>query len=470
MSNKLYAIIDIETTGGTAAREKITEIAVVLHDGQKIVDSYETLLNPERSIPYYITQLTGISDDMVQDAPKFYEVAKHIVKMTEGAIFVAHNVRFDYSFVQEEFRRLGFTYVRKQLCTVRLARKAFPGLGSYSLANLIKHFKIKVTDRHRAMADAAATVVLFEKILAKEGSVEEAATMINQGIKESQLPNNIPLESLHQLPQTCGIYYFYDKNGEVIYVGKSINIQKRIFEHFGDKTTKGDKLQKGVFSFSFEETGSELVALLLEDYEIKRLKPAINRAQRRTYFPYGVYNFTDDKGYLRFNAVKNVAEIRKRYTILQEFEKLSDAKNYLKSVVKRYDLCEKLIGTPYNTEKEKITEGSCFHHQIGQCRGACVGEESPVDYNERALIALERMTTIFEEDFFIFDKGKSPEEQAVILIQDGKYQGFGYVDAQSSDVEDLFSAIKKYPNQSDTHRIISSHLRQNKKVRIMKLE
>ena len=266
MSKHRYAIIDIETTGGQAVQEKITEIAIVIHDGEKILETYETLINPERSIPYFITQVTGITDNMVAEAPKFYEIAKQVVKMTEGAVFVAHNVRFDYSFIQEEFRRLGFNYSRKQLCTVQLSRKAFPGLSSYALGNLIKHFDLKVKDRHRALADALATTEIFEMILARETNQEAATLMVNKGIKENALPNGISIETLHKLPEKCGIYYLHDKAGNVSYVGKSINIQKRIFEHFKDKTGKGDKLQQAVFDISFAETGSELVALLLEDY------------------------------------------------------------------------------------------------------------------------------------------------------------------------------------------------------------
>ena len=347
MPKKLYAIVDIETTGGQATREKITEIAIVLHDGEKIVDSFETLLNPERSIPYFITQVTGINDEMVANAPRFFEIAKQVVKMTEGAVFVAHNVRFDYSFIQEEFRRLGFTFVRQQLCTVKLSRKAFPGLPSYALGNLIKHFNIQVNARHRAMADVMATVDVFERILSKEENKEQATILINKGIKENRLPNDVPMEMLHKLPESCGVYYLHDKNGEVIYVGKSINIQKRIFEHFNDKTSKGDKLQQSVFDVSFEPTGSALIALLLENHEIKRIKPIINKALRKTHFPYCVYSFTDEKGYIRFHAVKNVVAIRKKHTLLNEFEKLIEAKLYLKSVAKRFELCERLMEPSY---------------------------------------------------------------------------------------------------------------------------
>ena len=240
---KKYAIIDIETTGGRADREKITEIAIILHDGEKILDKWETLINPERAIPYNITQITGITDRMVADAPKFFQVAKKIVEMTEGAIFVAHNVRFDYGFIREEFRRLGFTYMRKQLCTVRLSRKAFPGIKSYALGNLIKHFGIKVNARHRAMADTAATVEILEMIFQKEKSEDDVLDMINLGVKESKLPANITMEKLHELPEETGVYYFLNKKGKVIYVGKSINIKKRIIEHFTSKTDKAYKLQ-----------------------------------------------------------------------------------------------------------------------------------------------------------------------------------------------------------------------------------
>ena len=462
MASKIYAIVDIETTGGQANRDKITEIAIVLHDGVKIIDAFETLINPERSVPYQITKITGISDDMVTDAPKFYEVAKQIVKMTEGAIFVAHNVRFDYGFIQEEFRRLGFTYIRKQLCTVQLSRKAFPGLKSYSLGNLITHFRIKVKDRHRAMADVMATVEVFNKILASEQNVEQAEAFINRGLKENQLPNGLTLEKLHLLPESCGIYYFHDKEGDVIYVGKSINIQKRIFEHFNDKTTKGDKLQKYVFDITYEETGSELIALLLEDAEIKKIKPVINKAQRKTYFPYGVYSYIDEMGYVRFHAVKNVAAIRKKHAILSDFEKLSEAKSYLKSLAKRYDLCEKLMDV-------QNTEGVCFNYQIGICKGACCGKEDFITYNAKAIQAKESLNSAFEKDFFIVDKGRNREELALILVKEGHYYGYGYIDAGENNFEDFFEAVKKYPRHGDTHRIIKKFMSANPRVKILKI-
>ncbi|MFZ1496416.1 MAG: exonuclease domain-containing protein, partial [Saprospiraceae bacterium] len=229
-----FAIVDVETTGGRAADEKITEIAIVIHDGERVVEQFSSLVNPERPVPFNITMLTGITNEMVATAPKFYEIAKKIVTITQDCIFVAHNVRFDYSFVQEEFRRLGYLYTKRQLCTVKLSRKTFPGLHSYSLENLIRHFNIPFQYRHRALDDTLATVNIFEKIITSAIGQQQIAHNLKQGIKETKLPNNITLEVLNNIPEVCGVYYFHNEKGDVVYVGKSINMQKRILEHFSD--------------------------------------------------------------------------------------------------------------------------------------------------------------------------------------------------------------------------------------------
>ncbi len=163
----MYAVVDIETSGGRAQVDKITEIAIYIHDGEKIVDEFSTLINPEVYIPPFITRLTGINNEMVASAPKFYEVAKKIVLMTEGHLFVAHNAPFDYRFIQEEFKRLGYNYQRQTLCTVRMSRKIIPGMGSYSLGNLCQNLGITINNRHRAAGDALATTKLLELLLVK---------------------------------------------------------------------------------------------------------------------------------------------------------------------------------------------------------------------------------------------------------------------------------------------------------------
>ena len=460
---KHYAIVDIETTGGRAVRDKITEIAIVLHDGQKIVDKFETLLNPETTIPYGITELTGITQEMVAGAPKFYEVAKKIVEMTEGAIFVAHNVRFDYTFLREEFKRLGYTFSCKQLCTVRLARKAFPGLPSYSLSNLIRHFDIKIENRHRAMGDVLATVELFETILELENSGENVNELINLGIKESLLPKNLSMEKLHALPEECGVYYFHDETGAVAYVGKSINIKKRVAQHFSKKTVKAAKLQQYVHDITFEITGSELIALLLESHEIKKLRPHINRAQRMQQFPYLIHSFKNEQGYLCLEVEKPNARKRRTLNVVAEYPKVRSAREHLKSARDTFDLCAR------HCHLEKGT-GPCFDYHLKRCQGACIGVEPPDEYNLRAEQAIEMLSILLDQNFFLIDKGRSEEERGVVLVEGGEYRGFGYANLEemNGNLETLKDVIRSFESNPDTKRIVRRFFMDNSKVKVIR--
>lgn len=462
--DKLFAIIDIETTGGRATTDKITEIAIVLHDGEKIIDQYETLVNPERMIPYGITELTGISNAMVVDAPKFFEVAKKIVQMTEGAIFVAHNVRFDYSFVQEEFRRLGYTYTRKNLCTVRLSRQAFPGLPSYSLSNLIRHFGLNVGARHRAMGDTMATVDLFERILQSNNTEENIREMVNLGVKESLLPSSFSMEKIHSLPESCGVYYFHDDKGNVVYVGKSLNIKKRVAEHFKVKTEKARKLQQSVHDVSYEITGSELVALLMESHEIKRLMPQINRAQKVRQFPYVIHAFENEEGYQCFEVKKTTLKTSKGLQIIASFPKQANAKAWLRSVQKSYELCLKHC---YLENKS----GACFDYHLSQCYGACIGEEDVESYNERARQAMNVLDNNFlEPNFFLLDKGRESAENSVVLVENGEYQGYGFVETAelNGHLEELRDAIKWQEHNPEVMRILQGFLAKPRGIKMIK--
>ncbi|MCK7473966.1 MAG: exonuclease domain-containing protein [Rhodopseudomonas palustris] len=224
----MYAIIDIETTGLSPVNEKITEIAIYLHDGEKITDSFTTLINPERRISAHITQLTGITNEMVENAPRFWEIAKDIVALTENRIFVAHNASFDYNFIRSEFKSLGYNFSLNRLCTVKLSRKIIPGYKSYSLGNLCNSLNIKVTDRHRAMGDAFATVKLFELLLSKDKTLRQKTNSKFYNIEASKIAN---------LPEETGVYYFYNQQGEIIHAGKSKDIRSRVFSHFNNEST-----------------------------------------------------------------------------------------------------------------------------------------------------------------------------------------------------------------------------------------
>ncbi len=454
-----YAIIDVETTGGVARFERITEIAIVLHDGRQVLDTFSTLLNPERSIPWNITQLTGITDEMVAHAPKFYEVARQIVELTEGAIFVAHNVSFDYSFIREEFARLGYPYTRKQLCTVRLARKTFPGLPSYSLRNLKQHFNIHAEKSHRALDDTLATVQIFEKILAAQDGADKVKTLVNHGVRETKLPQNITLERLHAAPEACGVYYLYDEQGDVIYVGKSINIRKRLFEHFADQSPKGEKMRAGVSDFSVEVTGSELVALLLESAEIKKRQPRINRALRIRQFSAVIFSYTDQNGYRCLAAGKRTARNANKLDPVADFSKLHSARAYLDSLVRQFELCGRLCNLDHH-------ELACFQYSIKNCHGACVGEESPESYNDRVEQAMAALQRGLSGSFFLFEPGRQEGEQAVVAVEDGQFRGFGFVDStESLTTEDLLESVYRPTADPDAARIIRSYLDGRKRLK-----
>ncbi len=447
MKNKEYAIIDVETTGGKASRCRITEIGIVIFDGEKVIETYETLLNPETYIPAGITELTGITMDMVKDAPKFHEVARRIVELTENRIFVAHNARFDYDFVKEEFRRLGYTFTRKQLCTVRLTRKTYPGLRSYSLGNLVKHFGIRLDNHHRALADATATTELLKFCLSGPDSAEQVAALVNRGISETKLPRNMNLAQLEKLPEDCGVYYFHDDTGRVIYVGKSKNIRSRVAQHFNDRTGKGKLIARQVADITFELTGSELVALLHESEEIKRLQPSINRAQRRTNFAYAITSKLNEEGYRCFDIVRNTAQVRKEEEVISEFPTLSRAKGRLNFVRKNLELC----GILTKQQTGKI----CFYYHLKQCRGACHGVESPAEYNLRAEAARLHLRDVFDYDFLLFDRGRTHDEEAVILVQEGKYRGFTFVNRDTAhDLESILEDINYLESHPDSARII----------------
>lgn len=275
----MFAILDTETTGGSPSDSKITEIAIFLHDGEKIVDRYVTLINPEAVIPAFITKLTGISNEMVADAPKFYEVAKDIIEITRDAVFVAHNCAFDYGMVRKEFRELGYNYEREQLCTVKSARKIFPGLTSYSLGNLCRSLEIKLENHHRAEDDAMAAVKIFELLY----------TNVGEGIKEfvgsqSTYKSDHPVanEIIHTIPDACGVYYLKNEKGEIIYINHAKNIRKAVWAHFKAKGSKwAIGLSKSIADVSFKNTGSFLMASLLSAYDVEALKPKFNGTSTR---------------------------------------------------------------------------------------------------------------------------------------------------------------------------------------------
>ncbi|MGA9271807.1 MAG: exonuclease domain-containing protein [Lutimonas sp.] len=447
-----YAIIDVETTGMGVQGNRITEIAILVHDGEKVLERFQTLVNPQSSIPYSISRLTGIYDHMVQNAPKFYEIAKKVVEITEDCVFVAHNVNFDYNVIRKEFQDLGFSFSRKKLCTIRLARKLIPGLPSYSLGKICAQVGIEIQDRHRAMGDAEATVILFEKLMHLDSDDSVFDSFLKPRSREATLPPKLPKQVFDNLPESTGVYYFRNEEDDIIYVGKALNIKKRVLSHFYDRKNREVTMCQQTSNITYEITGSELVALLLESSEIKKHYPTFNRAQRRSNEGYGVFSYTDRSGimHLAWNKLRQISNP------LAKFYNTTECRLYVERICEEFELCPKYCHLQTNVS-------ACFHYQIKICKGICRDKEQPESYNERVKLAIEEIRG--ESDSCIIQEpGRHEKEQSFVLIENGVYLGFGYTEV-SVDVTNLNFYRKKLILQQDNRdvqRILRGFMNKNK--------
>lgn len=454
----IYSIIDIETTGGKYNEEGVTEIAIYKFDGHEVVDQFISLVNPEKPIQPFVVNLTGINSNMLRNAPKFYEIAKRIIEITTDTIVVAHNASFDYRILQMEFDRLGYSFERQTLCTVELSKKLIPEQDSYSLGKLSRSLGIAVSDRHRASGDAQATVKLFKMLLAKD----KTKSIITAAIKLSPRHQMEPklLDLLAPLPSETGVYYIHNADGDIIYIGKSKNIKKRVNQHFIGTEVKSKKIQLQVADVSFETTGSELVALLKESEEIKTNKPPLNRALRRSIFTHGLFSFEDEMGYVNFQ----IKSLKNNPNPIATFGNIFQGRKYLMAITEKHQLCQKLTGLyPSKT--------NCFSYTIKQCFGACLGEESAGTYNARAQSVIDKMR-MDNKNILIIDRGRAVDERSVIWVENGSFRGMGFFDLnfQINNPDVLRTVVTPMSANRDASRIIQSFLRRKKYLKIINLE
>jgi len=395
---------------------------------------------------------------MLRNAPKFYEVAKRIVEITEDCIIVAHNAEFDYRILKTEFRRLGFEFKRKTLCTVELSQQLIPDMESYSLGKLTRALGIPVSDRHRANGDAMATVKLFKMLLSKDSDKRIIRDAVKVE-KKSKLASNLK-NIIEELPSDTGVYYIHDENGNIIYIGKSNNIRKRITQHFTHKNSKSKKIQVLVAAVTYEKTGSELIALLKESEEIKTNKPILNRALKRNKFSQGLYSFVDDNGYINLR----IGQLKKDEKPITTFTNRKSGISFMNRMVETYELCPKLCGL------EK-SETSCFNYGIENCDGACINEEASETYNIRANAVIEK-NSYDNKDMILIDRGRDIDERSVVLIEDGTFKGIGFFDLnhQINNREILSSLITPMENNRDTQHIIQSYMRKNRRLKVIQIE
>lgn len=428
----LYAIVDIETTGGSPERSGITDVAIILHDGEKIIHRYEQLINPQRFIPRNITLLTGITNDMVALQPTFEEEAYTIYELLKDAIFVAHNVNFDYTFIKHHLALSGYHWEAKKFCTVRNARKYLPGYSSYSLGNICASLDIPIENRHRAMGDAAATVILFEKILAAAKQQEKFTIPA----KEIVLPPHINYDIIEKIPETFGVYFFHDATRKIVYVGKANNIRKRVLSHFtGMKTTaQRQHFLRTIHDISYEETGSELMSLLLECHYIKTHWPLFNRAFKQQEPKYGLIIYDDINGMKRL-SVNLVPKNAKPFLL---FDTKSTAVSRVLQLIHTYHISMKYC---------KIFDQS-YEHVLS-------AEENHND----AVDTMMREISTEREDYAVKLKGRTSDEQLILFVIHNQLKGYQYIYVEDEiDIESLYDTWKPIKSNHYMMQLIRKHI------------
>lgn len=459
MKDAKFAITDIETTGSGIKGNRITEICVMVVQDGKLIDEYSTLVNPEQTIPLYIESLTGINDEMVCNAPQFSEVAEEIDRITKDCIFVAHNVNFDYNILRSEFSNIGLEFKRKRICTVRLTKKLIPGLFSYSLGNICTSINIPHFDRHRAGGDCEATVTLFQRCVSLDPEYEVITEFLNRKTGASYLPPHFKNSDFDKMPKSTGIYFFKDKDGIPLYIGKAKNIKTRIKSHFQERSNRKYKLMQATHSIDYELTGNELLALLREAEQILKFYPKFNKAQKQYTKPYTLTSYHNQKGIEVFALHKN----KKSPISWMKFYTREEAVKFLEELCLKFSLCPKYCGLQRGLKQ-------CDHYKIHECSGMCKDEISTEEYNRRVAKALEHIQE-YESSCLLIEKGRKKGEKAFIYLNKGRYAGYGFI-GDSEDLshpEDFRNYLIPQNNSAYTDRIVSRYLSTKKNIKRIEL-
>lgn len=407
-----YAIVDIETTGKT---QRITEIAIVRYEDNQKLDEYVQLINPQEKLPYYITQLTGITDEMLEDQPTFDEVAHEIYQRLQGQVFVAHHVNFDLPIVTQHLKTCEIPFKPKKMCTVRLSRKLIPGHQSYSLGKLCQALGIAINGRHRALGDALATGKVWELFYNNPmyQDVFQEALRPPKGV--AALPGNLPLADYEKLPERPGVYYFLNKKMDILYIGKAVNLKKRVLSHFRSKSKSKITMCRETAHIDFEETGTELLALIVENLAIKKHWPRYNRASKKFSPRLGITSFKNRKGLIQlgYNQLRLISHP------MAEFYSEGECIKFLTNLCMDYQLCPKycqLVGA----------SAQCQDYYLHIPCDYCADTIDEVEYNQRVQMAIDSITQELKTEV-VWLKGRTQDEKAFIWIDYGIFRGYGFV-------------------------------------------
>lgn len=449
MFDQPAVFVDIETNGGSGDRGRIIEVAVIRVENGEVVDEYKSLVNPGGSIPFWIEQLTGIKNSDLVGAPYFEDIVEDLRRIMNNALFVAHNVRFDYSFFRSHFAAVGHIFKPKLFCTLRMSRKLYAEHQGHSLEKIIQRHGITVADRHRAYDDARAMLDFVRTAITEKGEVAFKENVALQ-LKTKTLPPNIDEAQFAHLPQKPGVYIFEAEDGAPLYVGKSVNIRDRVRSHFANDTkiVKEMKLSQRSFSISYIETDTEIEALLLESAKVKELQPLFNRLLRRKITQSVLMKTYDSAGYLTIHIEnRDLSDATDLDTIYGVYTTKSKAKAALESLTRTYQLCPKLM----SFEKSK---SYCFRFQLGLCKGACGGSEEVEEYNKRAEFALSRSR--IESWPFKTKIAVKISQSKSLLVHQWVIEGIVHHEYEPI-IERLSNGF-----DIDTYKILRSYLRKNR--------
>jgi DNA polymerase III subunit epsilon len=438
-----FAVVDIETTGAT---NKITDVAVVFVDDGVITGSWSSLVNPREFLPNNIIWLTGITQDMVDNAPLFEDIADDLFEATKDRIFVAHSVAFDYGIIKNHFQKLNIAYNRNRVCTVRLSRSIIPGHQSYSLGKICPVLGINNHARHRALGDAEATAELLQ-ILIKNDREDHIKKALNKQSREAMMPPALAKSVFDELPTAAGVYRFIDQKGTVIYVGKAINIKSRIAGHFADNGTIKGALKNEIASINYTLTGSEFLAYLIEANDIKKYFPKYNKAAKYATNAFGYVVYPSQSGKKHINIAKKTGRLK----LKGSFSSNMQARDFLKLLVTEHQLCPIMCGL------QKVQ--GCEHCEAD---GNCMNNELSHIYNQKVDEALTNYWMVGER-IICFLKGRNANEKAFIIIENGEYRGYGFVAKPTlhTDSKILKDAFVRQINYSEITRILINQIDSN---------
>ena len=424
-----FALIGVATTGKGLRNNRVIEICILRVEHGIIVDRFSSLVNPEQRIPSYITERTGLDDNIVSDAPIFSEIAQAIDSITEQAILVAHNASYVSHVLQSEFRYLGYNYERPKICTIRLAKKLMPNMFSYELDRLCGNLGIPILKVSRVEDQTEALEVLFLRLLSldEDENFQNIVAVLKPLERQSKVPEHIANEEFSKLPEKSGIYQFKDLEGSIIYVGKAKNIRRRVLSHFYTKDAKENALCAETYSFEYEVTGNELIALLLEAELIRSLVPKFNVVQKKLRNAYQIVSRNNKNNILEFGIEKKPYS----FELNDIYYKKIEAARILTQLCEEFQLCPKFMGIQKAKEK-------CVNMPLSPCRGICLGGEKILEYNFRAEKAWATLKSS-SDTYVVIENGRNRDEKSFVLVIEGIYQGFGYYDnsQQFSSLEEI---------------------------------